>query len=355
MRLVTFLLFVSLASVSAQTPSQPVSTPLPTVSTNGGIDTIAVSPQVVTTIQVGQVQTLKFRALLATGQSTQDFSKLPVTFVASDDGTDVTAEVMKCRIEVGECTLRSSKPRMVQVGVYLNNMFGLQGVTVNFANFRSNLPARMDVTASQAQAQEGTFLTLTATSPVTVEGPVSIKAYMPYAGSGKQNEKYAYFPAGVRYGQRIEINTEEIRPLSFRGRPYYAVEMSSNGQVVAQGYGTSVASTEMRNIDAAVDDAGELVFTVVGAYNPSADYTMVLLRGDQFRLELAQSRNELFVYEQGGQTKIVFNRGSLGENAFYLPSGLYTVSLHGYDRSSGIGWDHSRADALSLNRSLIIH
>jgi hypothetical protein len=38
-----------------------------------------------------------------------------------------------------------------------------------------------------------------------------------------------------------------------------------------------------------------------------------------------------------------------------LPTGFYTVVLHGTDRSNGIGWSHSRTDALMVNNNYIIH
>jgi hypothetical protein len=351
------LLPVLTVSVSAQAiPSPTPANPGQSVAQpNGGIAEIVASPQVVTTVQVGQVQVLKFRAMLQTGMSTENFAMLPIKFVASEEGKDVSVEVLKCRLEVGECTVRSDRPRIVHVTAFLNGVFGLAGVTVNIANFRGMFPARMDVTASQTQAQEGTSVSVVATSPVTIDGPVFVRAFTRFTNDYAEAEKFLHLPNGVKYGQRLEINTESVRPLSFRGRKHFVVEMSTptNG-TVAIGYGSSVTAMEYKQIEAGVDDSNELSFTISGGYNPSVDYNVVLLRGDQFRVELAQSRSEIFVYAQGDKTKIISNRGSLGGNAFHLPTGFYTVAIYAHDRSSGIGWNHSRVDALGLINNYLL-
>lgn len=336
-------------TASAQTTSP---TPLPSVQQS--IE-VSATPAIAAVYQVGEVATVQFRARVGS-TTTNNLLSLPVVVGTSDlDGHDLTAQTTKCDLKAGLCSVKSDKSRTLLITVWQNGVFGLKQVALNFVNLRSDSPANVDITASMAQGEEGDTASLVATSPVSISGPVSVQADALYVNAPDAASRNIYFPDGIRYGQRIEINTDSLYPLSFRGRRNFRVQFyGPNGNLVAEGYGASVGLSEWKSISAVLDDNNDLVFTLNAPYSASVDYTVVLLRGNQFRVELAQSRGEIYAYPQGNQTKLVFNRGSLGENTYYLPNGFYTVNVRQFDRSNGIRINHSRADALGLNGQHII-
>ena len=340
------LVFLALASAAFAQVTTPAPQPVPTVSESFLVTS---SPKSVATYQTGQVATVQFRVQLGNGLTKSDFRGLPIVFGTTGfQGADMTAATTKCQVETGICTVRSDKPQTLLLTAWQNGVFGLQQVALNFTNLRSNFPASIDITSSMAQAQEGASTTLIATSSVSVDGPVTVQAEAIYTNDTAM--KTVYLPDGVKYGQRIEINTDTLYPLSFRDRRNFRVRFfGPNSNLLAEGFGSSVGLTEWNGVNAQVDDNGDFVVTLDAPYSASVDYTVVLLRGDQFRVELSQSRSEIFVYPQGSKTKVIFNRGSLGENGYYLPNGFYSLNVNAFDRSNGIRWNQSRADALGLN------
>ncbi len=349
----TFLSTLALTVVTWGQQPQPT-TPVANQPTD--IADVLVSPRVVSTVPIGETATVKFRVLLSNGQSVDDLRTLPIQIATYTlDGVNVTDATTKCNLQTGECFIRSEKPGPLSISLY-TGPFGRGTVTMNFLSLRSSFPAVMSIAASQVQAKEGSVVTLTTTSPVSSPGPVQIRATTRFANQNQAAEKYIYLPGGVSYGQQIEINAENVRPLDVRDRRHFQVEMLGlNGSIIANGFGSSVGATEIREFDASVDDNKDLSFVLNSSYNPSAEYTVVLLRGDRFRLELSQFRSELFAYPQGDKTVLLFNKGSLAENTVQLPAGHYSVAIHAHDRSNGINWSHARADALGLNNSFVVH
>lgn len=347
-----FVLLCVNGNAQINTPATP--SPVPTGTQTGEGVSVAVTPKVVATYEVGQVATLQFRAQLADGRTMSDFRNLPITIGTYDSiGRNVTAATTKCDMSTGICFVKVATPGYVFVTAWLNGAFGIQSVALNFANIRGSFPATMDVTATMGQAQEGVSSSVIATSPISVEGPVMVTVETPYTNDSIRRS--VYLPNGVSYGQRIELNTETLSPLSFRDRRNFRVQLTKpDGSVLATGTGSSVGLTEWKSVDASMDDNGDLSFVLDSSYNASVDYSITLLRGDRFRLELSQIRGELFVYPQGNKTKIVFNKGSLGENMYFLPSGFYTVNVNAIDRSNSIRWSQSRADGLGLNGQYIL-
>lgn len=344
----TFFLAAGMIA-SAQTTNP---TPVPSVQLQ--IE-ISATPAIAAVYQVGETASVQFRARIG-NLTTNNLFALPVVVGTSDlDGHDLTAQTTKCDLKQGLCSVKSDKAQVLLITVWQNGVFGLQQVALNFVNLRLDFPASIDVTASMAQGEEGVTSSLIATSPVSISGPVTVRADAVYVNSSDALSRDIYFPDGVRYGQRIEINTDTLYPLSFRGRRNFRVQFyNQSGNLVAEGYGASVGLSEWKGVSAVMDENKDLVFTLDAPYSASVDYTAVLLRGNQFRVELAQSRGELYAYPQGNQTKLIFNRGSLGENTYYLPHGFYTVSIRQFDRSNGIRINQSRADALGLNGQYIL-
>lgn len=345
--LFVLFLLVTASTVFGQQPTPTPASPMAVMQAVQVADVTA-EPKVVGTYQVGTPAVVKFRVRFSNGYTTSDFRTVPALIATYDSmGKDVTAETTRCRLELGECTVKADKPRILHIGVYTGS-FGRQTVTLNFVNMRYNLPALVDVTASQTQAQEGTSVTLVATSPVTIEGPVSVRYRTMYTNDLIDTE--VYLPGGIQYGERVVINTEAVLPLLFRDRRTFRVELVSTqtGQVVARGFGSTVGLSEWKGIEASLDMNGDLVFTLDEPYVASYEYTVTLLRGNRFRVELAQSRGELYAYPEGNKVKLIFNRGSLGENAYFLPHGYYTVNVQAHDRASGVSWTKARTDALGL-------
>ena len=347
----SFFATITLAAVcaSAQTTNP---TPVPTVQQQ--IE-ITATPKIAAVYQVGEVATVQFRARIG-NLTTSNLYSLPVVVGTSDmDGHDLTSQTTKCDLKAGLCSVKTDKPQVLLITVWQNGVFGLQQVALNFVNLRTDFPANIDVTASMAQGEEGATSSLIATSPVSISGPVMVQADAIYVNAPDSASRHIYFPDGIRYGQRIEINTDTLYPLSFRDRRNFRVQFyGPNGNLVAEGYGASVGLSEWKGVSAGLNDNSDLVFTLDAPYSASVDYAVVLLRGNQFRVELAQSRGELYAYPQGNQTILIFNRGSLGENMYYLPNGYYTVNVRQFDRSNSIRINQSRADALGLNGQLIL-
>ncbi len=346
MKFASMFALISLAALCAS--AQNTATPaFPSVQ-----QTIQVTatPKVAAVYQVGETAVVQFRARVGDA-TTGNFLSLPVVIsTANLEGKDVTEQTTKCQLNTGVCAIKSDKPQVLLITAWQNGVFGLQQVVLNFVNMTYNLPAAIDVTASMAQSQEGTSVSLFATSSVNVEGPVRVTATTMYTNASDWADRSIYFPNGISYGQRIEVNVDFIYPLSFRDRRNFRVQFyDKNNSLVAEGYGSSVGSTEWNGIVAGIDDNNDLAFTLNAPYSPSTDYTVVLLRGDRFRVELSQYRNEIFVYSQGDKTKIIFNRGSLGENTYFLPGGFYTVNVVRFDKSVSEYYNQSLANGLSLN------
>jgi hypothetical protein len=356
-RTTTLTVIVSALALAATAfaQSQPVPTqPTPSVRL---IQEVVSTPNVAATYQVGQTATVQFRVLLSTGQTTSNLFALPVVVntVELQSQQDVTAATTTCQMVLGTCTVKANKPSVLLITVWQNGVFGLHQVALSFANMRSNFPATIDVTASLAQGQEGVSGSLIATSPIWIEGATTVTATTLYADSADSVNKSIYFPNGIAYGQRIEINTDTMYPLSFRGRRYFQVQFfGPSGNLVAQGFGNSVSLTEWKSIDAVIDDNNDLVVTLDSPFSSSVDYTVTLLRGDQFRIELAQNRGEIFAYASGSKTKLIFNRGSLGDSSYLLPNGFYTVNVNQLDRSNSIRWNQAQADALGNNGQYLL-
>lgn len=344
--LMAFLLAAATLA-SAQTTPQPLQ-----------ISNVVSDPRWGATVPVGETLTVNFRAQLSDGRTISDFRVLPLVFqVYTSDGVRLGTDLLTCKPEIGQCKVGADKPRIVYMYVSMaTGGLGYASVVVNF--FRQNInmsPATIDITSSQVQADDGTSPTLTMTSPLASPGPVTINAVTLYTSQQDTTSKYVYLPDGVKQGQRITINTEDVRPLSFRDRRNFQVQMTGPaGYVIAQGFGSSAGTMETRRVDAQVDENGDLVFTLNETYNPAVDYTFAILRGNLFRVELAQYRAEVYVYPYGDKTKVVFNKGSLGENRFELPVGQYTVSMTARDRSNGIGWSAAQADGLNIDRGLTL-
>jgi hypothetical protein len=349
----TFFLAATFAAAAfAQTPVPP-----PSVGTNQAqlfIQSVVSNPHVGTTVPVGEVATIKYRVRLSDGRELSDIRGLPITidaYTLTGNG-GVRNPDMKCDLALGQCSITSAVPRIVQVSMSIGSL-GNSLVTISF--FRPNRGmAVIDVTSSIAQANDGNVVTLSATSPITIKGWVAVHASTTFTDTRESFDGYIYMPDGVKYGQKISLNVDEVRPMSFRDRRYFVVIFETADGIVAQGFGNSVGKMEFPNVDGVLDSNGDLVFSLMDNYQSTVEYTATLLRNDGFRVELSTSRNELFAYVSGNRVKLVFNKFSLAENQFYLDPGSYTVNVQTRDRVSGIGYSNSRADALALDRQLVL-
>jgi len=320
------------------------------------ITAVTSTPRVGATVPVGETATVSYRLRLSDGRELTDFTGLPFQIQAQQmtgdrAWTDVTRE-LNCNLKVGQCIMKSDVPRIVTFNVMTPGL-GNTLTTISFFRPGRNVAA-IDVTASSVQANDGNVITLSATSPIAYSGWVMVHARTSFTDTRESFDGDIYMPDGVKYGQKIQLNVDEVRPMSFRDRRYFAVTFETANGIVAQGFGSSVGKMEFSNIDATIDDNNDLVFSTSGGYDPSIDYTITLLRNDGFRVELSTVRNELFAYGTGNRVKLVFNKFSLAGNQYYLESGFYTVNLQGRDRTNGIGWSSSHADALALERQLVI-
>jgi hypothetical protein len=351
----TIAFAVFCAAITAQVPSPSTQG----VSTPSSLSSIVSDPMGQMTVPVNESAVIHFRAQLNDGRTMSDLRSLPVKFVTSNYGNSYgnSSESLleaNCNYAIGECTISSPQPRMVVVSAMANGSFGYGTIVVSFVASRNSSPVRMDVSASQNQSDPGAAVTLTATSPLTYAGPVSINVVSRFANDSIQ--KNVYLPNGVTYGQRINLLENTDHPLSFRGRTYFYVTMSGTNGVLANGIGVVGGLQEVRQVDATITDTGDLVVTLPGPYNPAVDYTITLVRGNQFRAEMASARSELLVYGEGDQTKILFNRGSLraSGNAVYLGYGLYTVNVYANERTTGNNWVNSGAQALNVSAQLVL-
>lgn len=337
-------------------PEAQMPAPIPQPVQAVYINAVTSTPRVGATVPVGEVATVTYRLRLSDGRELTDFTGLPFVIQAlqrtgENAWTDVSQE-LKCNLAVGQCAIGSGIPRIVTIQVTTP---GLGNTLTTISFFQPNRGgAAIDVTASAAQANDGNIITLSATSPITYTGWVNVHARTSFTDIRESFESYIYLPEGVKYGQKIQLNIEEVRPMSFRDRRFFEVTFQTANGVIAQGFGSSVGKMEYPNVDAAIDDNGDLVFSTFGGFDPSVDYTITLLRNDGFRVELSTVRNELYAYPFGNRTKLVFNKFSLAGNQFYLDGGSYTINLQGRDRTNGIGWSASRADALVLDHEVVL-
>ena len=351
----TTIIFFALSALAAF--AQPTSTPqpLPFASPFDGLQ-ITASPKGAATYQVGQTATVKFRAKLASGVTTSDFRNLPVTFNAIEHitNTGITGTTIsnRCDIATGVCVVKVEKPMVVLLTALSRENGTFQQVVLNFTNMRGNFPATVDVTATMTQAQEGVSTSVIATSPLRLEGSVFVEAFSMF--SNNPISRGFYFPNGLDYGQRIVLHSDVPSPLSFGDRQIFSVRIYQDRQLVAEGTGSSVGLAEYKNVEAMIDDNNDLSFTLEESFNPAVEYNVVLLRGDHFRVELSQLRGEVFAYGQGNKTKIMFNRGSLGENKYLLSNGFYTINVHALDKSSSSRWSNSRVDAFGINGTFLL-
>lgn len=325
-------------------------TPLPSVQQSVSASAY---PGPVLTTPAGTPVEVQFELIIGDATRIRNLIGQPISFRYFEYGGAQAA--VSCNWAVGKCKISSQKPGAVRVNLSnAEGSFGYFGgsVLVNFTPAVQAMSIReavLPVTVSTAQATEGDVAVATVTFPQDFGGQGSSVELHVYDVRNPGNDKYTYFPNGVKAGQRVEAGRLEVLPMSQAGSRSIGVELRDRyGMLIGRGDTEYLVKSGWRAFEVVLDQDGNI--TVSGQLPPDAQFQLALLRGDGFYLPL-----QCFQYQQGNRFEIVAYNGSQAMGSeYHLPAGYYSVAVIGEFPGSSGGYMRVAPNALYLDKELTL-
>jgi len=274
-------------------------------------------PGPVVTVAVGGEVEIAFAAELADHTITRNFTGAPLLFdaVQSNTKSKLDCNYVEAKCKVSSDMLGTAEVRVVST----SGGWVYQYVNVIFVREWYTGRNTLILSADMVQTNDGQSNGLSVVFPREHSGQYEVKLFSPWNGE----QKYTFVPEGAPMGKRLRVVEKTATPLHNTGEVYCAsildVQSGSQSQTtcgeIRGKYGYQVLKAEINYF-------GDLEIQAHGLRS-DREYRVVLLRGDQFYLELERP---LFESLGGNQNKLVFYKGMQGYE-IKLPWGFYTVAL----------------------------
>lgn len=342
----SIVLLAALLASAQSVPTVPATTPT--------IISAVAYPGPVVTSPAGNSVEIQYELVLTDGSRVRSMLGTPVSLRYFEYGGAQAA--VSCDWVRGKCKINSLKPGAVRVN--LSNAeggFGYSGgsVIINFTPAAQSSKAGeviLPVTVTTSQANEGEIANAFVTVPQdfgNADNPVEIMVRDP---KRQGNDRYTYFPSGVKAGQRLEVGKFDIQPMTEPGSQSVSVELRHNktGLVLGRGDTELCVKYGWQPFSVTMDYNNNIVAT--GQFPQDGQYRIVLLRGDGFYLPLST-----FQYSQGNRYELIaYNGGQSGGSEYHLPGGYYSIAVIGEFPGSTGGYMRVVNNALYLDRELTL-